>query len=137
MRALDVIDVGSGDTVLINGAAGGVGTAAVQIARNRGARVIGTASEANHDYLRALGAEPTTYGDGLEQRVRAFVPDGVDAALDAHGGGALPALVELAGGPERVVTIADFQGAAADRREVQRRTRATGAPCTRCMRSPR
>jgi NADPH:quinone reductase-like Zn-dependent oxidoreductase len=111
VRTLDLLGVGAGTTVLINGAAGGVGSAAVQIARARGAQVIGTASENNHDYLRSLGAEPTTYGDGLEQRVRELAPDGVDAALDAAGSGALPALVELTGSPDRVVTIADFLGA--------------------------
>jgi NADPH:quinone reductase-like Zn-dependent oxidoreductase len=111
VRTLDLLGVGPGTTVLINGAAGGVGSAAVQIARARGARVIGTASESNHDYLRSLGAEPTTYGDGLEQRVRELAPGGVDAALDAAGVGALPALVELTGNPDRVVTIADFLGA--------------------------
>ena len=111
VRTLDLLGVGSGTTVLINGAAGGVGSAAVQIARTRGARVIGTASANNHDYLRSLGAEPTTYGEGLEQRVRELAPDGVDAALDAAGSGALPALVELTGSPDRVVTIADFLGA--------------------------
>jgi NADPH:quinone reductase-like Zn-dependent oxidoreductase len=110
-RTLDLLGVGDGSTVVINGAAGGVGSAAVQIAHNRGARVIGTASPTNHDYLRSLGAEPTTYGDGLVERVREIAPDGVDAALDAFGGGALPALVELAGGPDHVVTIADYQGA--------------------------
>jgi len=110
-RTLDLLGVGAGDTVLINGAAGAVGSSAVQLARGRGARVIGTASPNNHDYLRSLGAEPTTYGDGLVSRVRELAPDGVDAALDAAGGGALPALVELAGGPERVVTIADYEGA--------------------------
>jgi NADPH:quinone reductase-like Zn-dependent oxidoreductase len=111
VRTLDALGVGDGTTVVINGASGAVGSAAVQIARARGARVIGTASEGNHDYLRSLGAEPTTYGDGLVERVRELAPDGVDAALDAAGGGALPALVELAGGPEHVVTIADYQGA--------------------------
>src|SRR3954454_9688419 len=55
--------VGEGQTLVVNGAAGGVGVAAVQLARARGARVIGTAGEANHDFLRSLGAEPTTYGD--------------------------------------------------------------------------
>jgi NADPH:quinone reductase-like Zn-dependent oxidoreductase len=111
VRTLDLLGVGPGSTVLINGAAGGVGGAAVQIAVARGARVIGTASAANHAYLRSLGAEATTYGDGLTQHVRELAPDGVDAALDAAGGGALPALIELAGGPERVVTIADYAGA--------------------------
>jgi NADPH:quinone reductase-like Zn-dependent oxidoreductase len=109
-RTLDLLGVGDGSTVLINGAAGAVGSSAVQLARGRGARVIGTASPNNHDYLRSLGAEPTTYGDGLVDRVRELAPDGVDAALDAAGGGALPALVELAG-PEHVVTIADYEGA--------------------------
>ena len=99
--------------MVINGAAGAVGSAAVQLAVVRGARVIGTASPGNHEYLRSLGAEPTTYGDGLAERVRELAPDGVDAALDAAGGGALPALVELAGGAERVVTIADYAGAEA------------------------
>jgi NADPH:quinone reductase-like Zn-dependent oxidoreductase len=111
VRTLDLLGVGAGTTLLVNGAAGAVGSAAVQLARARGARVIGTASEANHDYLRSLGAEATTYGEGLAERVRAAAPDGVDAALDAAGGGALPALVELAGGPEHVVTVADYAGA--------------------------
>jgi NADPH:quinone reductase-like Zn-dependent oxidoreductase len=113
VRTLDTLKVGAGSTVLINGAAGGVGSAAVQIARARGARVIGTASPSNHEYLRSLGADPTTYGEGLVQRVRQIVPGGVDAALDAAGGGALPALVELAGDPAHVVTIADYAGAGA------------------------
>ena len=104
-------DAGEGQTVLVNGAAGAVGIATVQLARERGARVIGTASPGNHEYLRSYGAEPTTYGDGLVERVRAIAPDGVDRAIDAAGGGALPALVELAGGPANVVTIADYEGA--------------------------
>lgn len=110
VRTLDVLGVDASSTVVINGAAGAVGSAAVQIAVARGARVIGTASPGNHEYLRSLGAEPTTYGDGLVERVRSLAPDGVDAALDAAGGGALPALVELVGGPEHVVTIADYAG---------------------------
>jgi NADPH:quinone reductase-like Zn-dependent oxidoreductase len=110
-RTLDLVDVGEGQTVLVNGAAGAVGISTVQLARERGAKVIGTASPANHDYLRSFGAEPTTYGDGLVERVRELSPDGVDRAIDDAGGGALPALVELAGGPEHVVTIADYQGA--------------------------
>jgi NADPH:quinone reductase-like Zn-dependent oxidoreductase len=111
VRTLDLLGVDADTTLLINGAAGGVGTAAVQIAHERGARVIGTASENNHDYLRGLGAEPTTYGDGLAERVRALSPAGVDAALDAAGGGELRALVDLAGSPDHVVTIADYAGA--------------------------
>lgn len=110
-RGLDLLGVGDGTTVLIDGGAGGVGSAAVQLAVARGARVIATASERNHDYLRSLGAKPTTYGDGLAQRVHELVPEGVDAAFDVAGGGQLPALVELAGGPEHVITIADYAGA--------------------------
>jgi NADPH:quinone reductase-like Zn-dependent oxidoreductase len=110
-RTLDLLGVGDGQTVLINGAAGAVGISTVQLARERGAQVIGTASPANHDYLRSFGVLPTTYGEGLVQRVRELAPDGVDGAIDDAGGGALPALVELAGGPEHVVTIADYQGA--------------------------
>jgi NADPH:quinone reductase-like Zn-dependent oxidoreductase len=110
VRTLDLLGVGAGTTVLINGAAGGVGSAAAQIARSRDARVIGTASPGNHDYLRSLGAEPTTYGEGLVERVREIVPDGVDVALDAAGGGALPALVKLTGDPDHVITIADYAG---------------------------
>ena len=111
VRTLDVLGVSGGQTIVINGASGSVGIAAVQCALARGARVIGTASEANQDYVREFGAEPTTYGEGLVERVRALAGDGVDRALDAAGGGALPALVELTGSPERVVTIADYQGA--------------------------
>jgi NADPH:quinone reductase-like Zn-dependent oxidoreductase len=85
---------------------------AVQLAIARGARVIGTAGEANHDFLRSLGAEPTTYGPGLEERVRALAPDGVDLAFDTAGRGDLPQLIALAGDPARVATIADFGAAA-------------------------
>src|SRR5690349_17058855 len=110
-RALDQLGVGTGGTLLVNGASGSVGSAAVQLAVARGARVIGTASPANHEYLRSLGAEPVAYGAGLVERVRALAPGGVDVALDIAGSGVLPELIELAGGPEHVVTIADFAGA--------------------------
>src|SRR5213080_4030352 len=110
-RALDQLGAGSGSTLLINGASGSVGSAAVQLAVVRGARVIGTAGPANHEYLRLLGAEPVAYGEGLVERVRALAPDGVDVALDVAGTGVLPELIDLAGGPEHVVTIADFGGA--------------------------
>lgn len=94
--------------MLISGASGGVGTAAVQIARDRGITVVGTASAANQDYLRGLGALPTTYGDGLVDRVRALAPDGVDAALDLSGAGVIADCIELTGDPAKVVSIADF-----------------------------
>lgn len=110
-RALDQLGVTDGSTVLINGASGNVGGAAVQLAVARGARVIGTASPANYDYVRSLGAEPVAYGEGMVERVRALAPEGVDLALDVAGSGVLPALIELAGGPQHVVTVADFRGA--------------------------
>jgi NADPH:quinone reductase-like Zn-dependent oxidoreductase len=110
-RALDQLGVGSGSKLLVNGASGNVGSAAVQLAVVRGARVIGIASPASHEYLRSLGAEPVAYGDGLVERVRALVPDSVDLALDVAGSGVLPELIELAGGADHVITIADFAGA--------------------------
>ena len=109
-RALDQLKVAAGSTLLVNGAAGGIGSTVVQLAVARGARVIGTASTANHNYLRLLGAEPTTYGEGMAERVRALAPDGVDVALDVAGSGVLPDLIDLAGGPQNVVTLADFAG---------------------------
>jgi NADPH:quinone reductase-like Zn-dependent oxidoreductase len=111
-RVLDRLAVGAGHTVLVQGAAGGVGTVAVQLAVARGATVIGTAGERNHDFLRSLGGQPTTYGAGLVERVRALAPGGVDAVFDCAGG-ALPDLIAIAGDPARVVTIApDFTAAA-------------------------
>ena len=83
--ALAAIAPGPDDTVLIGGAAGGVGVFAVQLARIAGARVIGTGSATSADYLRELGAEPVAYGDGLADRVRALAPGGVTAAIDLHG----------------------------------------------------
>lgn len=112
-RALDQLGVTAGSTVLINGASGSVGSAAVQFAVHRGARVIGTGSPATHEHLRALGAEPVAYGAGLADRVRALAPAGVDLALDVAGSGNLPELIELAGGAGQVVTIADHAGARA------------------------
>jgi len=110
-RALDQLGVTEGSTVLINGASGSVGSAAVQLAVERGAYVIGTGSPGTHAGLRALGAEPVAYGDGMSERVRAIMPTGVDFALDVAGSGVLPELVELVGAPEHVITVADFRGA--------------------------
>jgi NADPH:quinone reductase-like Zn-dependent oxidoreductase len=108
---LNKLGVQAGDTLLIHAAAGGVGTFAVQLAVARGARVIGTASERNFDYLRSIGAEPVAYGDGLLDRVRAISARGVDAVLDASGRGEIPLSIELAGGPERVLTLVAFDAA--------------------------
>ncbi len=108
IRILDQLGVQAGDTLLVSGASGGVGSATVQIARDRGITVIGTASERNSDYVRSLGAIATTYGDGLVERVRALAPDGIDAALDIAGSGVLPELIKLTGDPSKVLSIADF-----------------------------
>ena len=110
-RALDQLHVASRGTLFINGAAGGIGSTAVQLAVARGARVIGAASAANQNYLSMLGAEPVTYGEGMADRVRALAPAGVDVALDVPGNGVLPQLIDLAGGAHNVVTLADFDGA--------------------------
>ncbi|GAA1001234.1 NADP-dependent oxidoreductase [Acrocarpospora macrocephala] len=107
-RALTVLGVTAGTTLLIEGAAGGVGTATVQLAVARGATVIGTAGPGNHQFLAGLGATPTTYGAGLAERVAALAPRGVDAVLDAAGSGSLPDLVAVAGDAARVLSVADL-----------------------------
>ncbi len=108
-HAVEAAHVGDGTTLLVHGGAGGVGGLVVQLAGRRGARVIATASERNHDYLRSLGAEPVTYGDGLLDRVKALAPDGVDAVIDTVGTDEAIdvslALVE----PRRVVSIAGYR----------------------------
>ena len=111
-RVLRMLEVKAGETLLIHGAAGAVGTMAVQLAVARGARVIGTAGASNQEYVASLGGIPTLYGDGLVERVRAIAPEGVDAVFDVAGRGALEDSVELRGGStERIVTIADYPGA--------------------------
>jgi len=107
--ALRSLEVGKDDVLLIHAAAGGVGTAATQLALAWGARVIGTASEANHEYLRSLGAIPVTYGQGLAERVRSIAPDGVDAALDAVGGEANDVSVAVVKNKARAGTIIDYE----------------------------
>jgi NADPH:quinone reductase-like Zn-dependent oxidoreductase len=115
--------VRGGETVVVDGAGGGVGAIAVQVLRARGARVIGTAGPGNQEFLRELGAEPTTYGDGLADRLRALAPEGIDRGFDVAGRGGAAVLAELTGDPGRVVTIADF---AAAQRGVQVTTAAQG-----------
>ncbi|MGW5745538.1 NADP-dependent oxidoreductase [Amycolatopsis sp. NPDC003861] len=113
-RGLDQLHVTAGTTLFVNGASGGVGTATVQLALARGARVIGSAGARNSGFLSTLGAEPVVYGDGMTDRVRALAPDGVDVALDVAGNGILPELIALAGGDAKnVITVADFAGAEA------------------------
>ena len=115
VRGLDELGVAAGQTLLINGGAGAVGTVAAQLAIDRGARVIVTASQRNAERLRGYGAEVTGYGEGLSERVRELAggQDGVvDRVFDMGPGGALTELVELAGDPRHVLTISDMQGAA-------------------------
>lgn len=102
------LSVKAGETLLVHAAAGGVGGFAVQIAVALGARVIGTASEPNHAYLRELGAEPVTYGEGLARRVRDLAPDGVDAVADFFGGDALEVSPGLLRRPARLASIVEF-----------------------------
>jgi NADPH:quinone reductase-like Zn-dependent oxidoreductase len=104
--ALAVIGLRPGDTVLVGGAAGGVGVFAVQLAKLAGARVIGTASEGTFEFVRQLGAEPVTYGPGLADRVRTLAPDGVTAATDLFGTETAETALALGVPPERISTIA-------------------------------
>ena len=106
LRSLDRLGVGPGDVLLVHGAAGGVGSMAVQIGVARGARVIGTASERNHEFVRGLGGEPAAYGEGVVERVRALSPDGVTAVADFVGGQLEVTLAVLAPGG-RHVSITD------------------------------
>jgi len=104
--ALAVVDPTPSDTLLIGGAGGGVGVFAVQLAVRAGARVIGTGSPASADALRALGAEPVAYGEGLADRVRARAPEGVTAAMDLHGTDTVDVARSLGVPDSRMTTIA-------------------------------
>ncbi|QTE29812.1 quinone oxidoreductase family protein [Pengzhenrongella sicca] len=114
MHAVTATRVGTGDTVLVHGASGGVGSMVVQIARSRGARVIGTAGRANHEYVMDLGATPVVYGPGLADRVRAAAGGVVDAAIDTVGTNeALDVSVAVVHDRKRIATIAGFAHGAA------------------------
>lgn len=108
LRSLEDVGVTAGEILLVSGAAGGIGSSVIQFARQRDITVIGTASEQKHDYLRGLGAIPTTYGPGLAERVRKLAPGGVNAALDIAGSAIIPQLIEIVGDPGHVLSIADF-----------------------------
>jgi NADPH:quinone reductase-like Zn-dependent oxidoreductase len=102
------VNPGEGDTVVVSGAAGGVGSLTVQLVRRSGATVIGLASEPNHEWLRGYGVIPVTYGDGVADRIREAAPGGVDAFIDTIGGGYVELALELGVAPDRIDTIADF-----------------------------
>ena len=103
---LDVVTLGPDDTVLVGGAAGGVGVFVVQLARIAGARVIGSGSAASAEFLHDLGAEPIAYGDGLADRVRALAPRGITAAVDLYGTETVHVARELGVADSRITTIA-------------------------------
>ena len=123
--AVEAVGAGEGDVVVVSGAAGGVGSLAVQLAAARGARVIGLASAANHEWLTQHGVLPVAYGDGVEERIRAAAPDGVDAFVDTHGDGYVDLALALDVATERIDTVADF--AAAQRTGVKTDGNAVGA----------
>jgi NADPH:quinone reductase-like Zn-dependent oxidoreductase len=107
-RGLRLLNVNAGDTLFVDGGAGGVGAATVQMAVARGAKVIASASEANHDYLREIGATPVLYGEGMAERVRAAADGPVDAVFDVAGKTPVEDLISLAPTPSQVVSIANF-----------------------------
>jgi NADPH:quinone reductase-like Zn-dependent oxidoreductase len=106
--AVRAVSPSDGDTVVVAGAAGGVGVFAVQLAAVAGATVIGLAGESKHGWLRSHDVVPVVYGDGVEDRIRATAPDGVDAFLDLVGGGYVELALALGVAPDRIDTIADF-----------------------------
>ena len=107
--AVRAVSLSDGDTVVVAGAAGGVGVFAVQLAAVAGATVIGLAGESKHGWLRSHDVVPVLYGDGVEDRIRAAAPDGVDAFLDLVGGGYVELALALGVAPDRIDTIADFE----------------------------
>jgi NADPH:quinone reductase-like Zn-dependent oxidoreductase len=115
-RGLRLLGVEAGDTVFVDGGAGGVGAVAVQMAVAKGARVIASSSESNHDYLREIGATPVLYGDGLAERVAAAAGSPVDAVFDVAGRTPIEELIGLAPKPSQVVSIANFGAGAAGAR---------------------
>jgi NADPH:quinone reductase-like Zn-dependent oxidoreductase len=123
--AVRAVRAASGDVIVVSGAAGGVGTIAVQLARNAGATVIGLASEPHHEWLRDHGATPVDYGEGVEQRIRDVANGRVDALIDTFGSGYVDLALDLGVAPGRIDTISDF--AAAARHGVKTDASAVGA----------
>jgi NADPH:quinone reductase-like Zn-dependent oxidoreductase len=109
--AVKAVALKSGDTVVVSGAAGGVGSIIVQLAKNTGARVIGLSSEANHQWLSDHGVIPVTYGEGVADHIRKAAGGRIDAFIDTHGDGYVALAIELGVAPERINTIIDFEAA--------------------------
>jgi len=123
--ALKAVDLKEGDTVVVAGAAGGVGSVTVQLARNAGARVIGLASKAHHQWLSNHGVIPISYGEGASERIQQAANGKIDAFIDTHGDGYVDMAIDLGVAPERIDTIIDFP--AAKKYKVQTAGNAEGA----------
>lgn len=108
LASVEAVAPREAEAVVVSAAAGGVGSAAVQLASLRGANVIGLASEHNHDWLRSHGAVPVSYGEGEAERIRQAAPEGVDAFIDTFGGGYVQLAIDLGVAPKRINTIIDF-----------------------------
>jgi NADPH:quinone reductase-like Zn-dependent oxidoreductase len=127
VAAVRAVALKAGEVVAVSGAAGGVGSLAVQLAHRTGARVIGIASDESAPFLRSVGVEPIAYGDGLAERLRAAAPGGLDAFIDLFGGGYVELAVTLGVAPARINTIIDFVGA----QKVGAKTDGSGAATSR------
>ncbi|MBH0117893.1 NADP-dependent oxidoreductase [Salinibacterium sp. NG253] len=106
--SVEAIDLTPADTVLVSAAAGGVGSIAAQLAKLKGATVIGSASESNHEFLRSLGIHPVKYGEGMVERILEISPEGITAALDNNGRETVDAALALGAPAHRINTIADY-----------------------------
>lgn len=109
--AVRAVDISEGDTVVVSAAAGGVGTLTVQLLKVKGANVVGLASEDHHDWLRAKGVTPVTYGEGVTQRILEATPDGIDAFIDLFGSEYVDLALELDVPAEKIETIIAFERA--------------------------
>ena len=109
--AVRAVDIGEGDTVVVSAPAGGVGTITVQLLKVKGASVVGLASEDHHDWLRAKGVTPVTYGEGALQRILEATPDGIDAFIDLYGPDYIDLAVQLGVPPEKIETIISWEAA--------------------------
>ncbi|MEU2872192.1 NADP-dependent oxidoreductase [Streptomyces olivoreticuli] len=125
--AVRAVALAPGDTVVVSGAAGGVGSLAVQLARQAGATVIGLASEPNHAWLTAHGTIPVRYGDGVADRIRAAADGRVDAFVDTFGDGYIELALDLGVRPDRIDTIIDFAGAEKHGTKAEGSAKAAGA----------